>query len=745
MVSSPSVSKSIAARGYEQDASRGQPLRTLSEPPPLLTVPTDNERQGSLQIPSSASDQRIADMEIPSALASLATMRQGLETLREKQLQDEQLQEQWLRCKPQKGNERVWEQSQEENPPQVLVEPESADPVQASEMEKPALEAVADGLAQQECVDCDEEDPLSRQSGHWREGKSLPEVVLGARRGDDCNWDGSNGITEQTAALGTAEFGYSVDQTEPHEQAPLSQQSGHWREGKSLPEVVLGARRGDDCNWDGSNGITEQTAALGTAEIGYSVDQTEPHEQERDHQVRALQAKLRHLEQQLVIASAAASVPAATAAAPPSPAAGPGAASERGARLPEVIASAAASVPSATAAPPPSPAAGERGARFPEAAPAGTGARLDLLRQYFTFEVDALKQELRAQQMEQSLSVVNEANNLRRDVSEAVRIERGLRTAEVNKLQSTIDALQSKLIVDFETTMDAMQLRLESYVQEAIRPEAICKELAGSVALAQLLERERSRTFALLRGALAAGGERPAPAEEAAAAEEAATAEEAAAAAVPLAAGPAAAGPEEAVAAEAAAAEDRAERLRVVPGRLLSPSRCCAAAALLEHLEQLSASLLETESAPLSPAQRGWEELPGPPQQQPPADSSGSTGAGDATDADRLLAVSTLLGSDVEVDKREEEEERAAGARRLGAVLPADLARSAHGLPTAHLAEELVEEAKLHSPIREFTNSAVNQRIPVEALPLPPPPQRRPRATLRTDSALRGAPEAAVT
>jgi len=107
-------------------------------------------------------------------------------------------------------------------------------------------------------------------------------------------------------------------------------------------------------------------------------------------------------------------------------------------------------------------------------------------------ELDAFRKELKAEQMEHSLAMVQESNTLRSDVLHAFRIslsnEREARCRDIADVRSAIEVVQDKLMQDLHMTMDLVGARLEDHLQEAVRPQALCAKLAGRAEFQQLLQ-----------------------------------------------------------------------------------------------------------------------------------------------------------------------------------------------------------------------------------------------------------------
>lgn len=107
-------------------------------------------------------------------------------------------------------------------------------------------------------------------------------------------------------------------------------------------------------------------------------------------------------------------------------------------------------------------------------------------------ELDAFRKELKAEQMKQSLSMVQESNTLRSDVLHAFRIslsnEREARCRDIQEVRSAIESAQDKLMQDLHMTMDLVGARLEDHLQESTRPRSLCAKLSGCAEFADLLK-----------------------------------------------------------------------------------------------------------------------------------------------------------------------------------------------------------------------------------------------------------------
>jgi hypothetical protein len=107
-------------------------------------------------------------------------------------------------------------------------------------------------------------------------------------------------------------------------------------------------------------------------------------------------------------------------------------------------------------------------------------------------ELGTFKQELRAQYMEQSLSIVQEANVLRKDVSLALHNERETRSQDVAELRKSLEAMQSLLMRELHETMDLVGSRLEQHLQESVHPDRLQSVITDRLELMSIINTAKS-------------------------------------------------------------------------------------------------------------------------------------------------------------------------------------------------------------------------------------------------------------
>lgn len=126
---------------------------------------------------------------------------------------------------------------------------------------------------------------------------------------------------------------------------------------------------------------------------------------------------------------------------------------------------------------------------WPDAPPSESRQASEDMDRLLDSELSTFRQEIKAQYMEHSLGVVQEANVLRKDVSLALRNEREARSGEVGEMRAVVEGTQERLMQELHETMDLMGARLEHHLQEAVHPDRLCELLSSKLELTRFLQR----------------------------------------------------------------------------------------------------------------------------------------------------------------------------------------------------------------------------------------------------------------